>query len=269
MSDLSKVLAEWQSAETSGFEVAELKAVAAAEDGMTEVTLLVKERDDDATCNEDDTADEQCNDDDTTTDSEGTRENTDTSEDDGEDGSGRATWTVNGREFGYNELCTAVSEAEVPYPDDTSGDNLAETLQRAATLENQEKQTDETDTSNESDTNDENEWPDAEYLRNNGVEEKYVETVREHAANGCSQCQEEGCAFAANGEDADYCINHPDGDSSGDNDGESTPEGSAPADDVEKVSELYDISITTAEAVVFRVSKGDFDSHREAVETLA
>jgi hypothetical protein len=214
MSNLSEVLTEWQSAETSGYEVAEIHGAEAAEDGTVRLDITVKGHDMDATPNDTDTAEDQCKGDDKTggfkfgedRDARGNSDETEAPEDD----DGPREWTVNGKKFGYNELQTAVSESPLDYPTGADGDELANTLMRAATPEETENQGSEDDKSNESDTNDANdanqESNDTELPHPDELDNPDAKHYKAHFG----ECAKKDCDYGNQTAEANYCASHND-----------------------------------------------------------
>jgi len=171
MSEIPNVATAADSAATTRFETVEIRGVEACDDGSYNVTLNVagikdaptyQETDADETGSQDwvdhpehpdpnpreDPAGAEADDDDHHPDAGGTDGiPTRTVED-------RTEWQVEGRYLSYNELQKMVGNLEIPYPDDTSGENLAETLKTAAsgTESDGQDSEDEPDKAGEADT---------------------------------------------------------------------------------------------------------------------
>lgn len=170
-------------------------------------------------------------------------------------------------EMEYNDLSALISEADVDYPEDSSKAGLleaAEDIEDVSTVIGDDE--DVTEGDEEEDTiedgeNEEDTISDSELVEA-GVKESNIEDVRKYRSkNGV--CSEGNCPYGANNGE-DFCASHQ-GSSSSSKKKSSTSKKSN-ADKVSQVKDLFDLSSIEAEAVVFQVSEGNYDSHSEAVK---
>lgn len=265
MSEMTQTMAAVEECVSQRFADAEIKGIESQDDGSFEVKVMVKGRDTDATYQDTDAGTES----DTTQDQGGSDTDTDTTEGGDDTDTDRATWTVNGKEFGFNELQTAVSESPADYPAGADGDTLAETLAEVVNTTEGGEDTDEPteDDTSEDDTNDEteNDGVSDAYLLNSGISENNLEKVKEfREKNGI--CEKEGCEYGAN-DDSDYCASHQTRDTQ--KGGGTTEGGESNAEKVEQITDLFGVSNTEAREAVEAVNNDLFPSVSDALDQMS
>ena len=135
---------------------------------------------------------------------------------------------------------------------DCSGDIIGDDEKQSTTEPQSTTEDEENDTEGVTD----------QFLLNNGVQQKNLEAVRKYRSkNGV--CSAEGCEYGAN-KDSKYCASCKG--SSGSSKKKSSKSKTSNADQVGQVKDLFEVSQLEAEAVVFQVSEGNYDSHSEAVK---
>lgn len=201
----------------------------------------------------------------------------DDDDDETQDSGSKGPWMVNGEELTYQELPSMVSNLDVPYPDDRSGDNLAQVLRDAAaapsTTENSETDTPadtgSDDTSKEGDKFHRKGRKSRSYLTNNGVSANNVETCNNHREK-FGECHTKGCVYGAKSESTGYCGGCTNQELNGqkgikntdvsDNSGSSQSETDSTAERVKKVKEAFPVSPTMARQAVEAVNDGLVES---------
>jgi hypothetical protein len=169
-------------------------------------------------------------------------------------------------ELDYNSELKPLASSELDeWPESSTQDDLVEALiEDGYTIEDSDEQSttdeenDEQSTTEEQSTTDDVTEGD---LIEMGVKEDHLEKVMElRSKNGV--CQKEDCPYGAN-DGSDFCASHSSSSKS------STSNESSKKTNAEKVGQvkdLFDLNQLEADAVVFQVSEGNYDSYSEAVE---
>lgn len=194
-------------------------------------------------------------------------EESETDENEGDANNEPRTWVVNGEELDYNGLQTAVSNSDMSYPENRNGDNLAEMLNQGAkapeTTEDGQSETDDEDTTETTEQPSQGVMSE-ESLLEAGIDKGQIEKIQKYQRkNGI--CTHSECVYGAN-QDSDYCASHES--SKGQNGSTGGSNGQSNADKVQEVKAHFEEVETSiqAEAVVYQVSKGEYDSISEAVK---
>jgi hypothetical protein len=190
---------------------------------------------------EDDEADEGADD-------ESARDNSRADSEDGDDESAEGDEVdIHFKEMDYTDLQKLASEELDEYPDDRSQNGLAEALEEADISFADDDTT-------EGGENDEDAplHPDE---AENPTKENYVFHF--------GVCDSDDCSYGTANEESDYCASCS---KKHDNSSESSSSEKTNADKVQEVKDLFEISQIEAEAVVYQVSEGNYDSHSEAVK---
>lgn len=210
MAEKFQKLAAVLSAEDNGLENVEIKYADGCADGTHDILMNAQIASEAETPQKDETEESDVKEIDWSLGPDGSGSDTERADEQDDDPS---LWTVKGRELEYNDLQQAVSESEMDYPDDTSGDNLAEMLRSAASApdtDEQDTENDESDVSKESDTNEQNDGVSDEYLIREGVKAKHVEDVKVQREK-YGICGAEGCEYGCQ-EGSDTCASHNESD---------------------------------------------------------
>lgn len=153
------------------------------------------------------------------------------------------------KEMDYTDLQKLASEKLDEYPSDQSQTGLVNALESA------DLSADDTTEGESTKGDDENDTPSHPDEMDNPGKENYLHHF--------GVCQAEDCSYGAASEEEDYCASHRKKHSSSSNDSSSKKTN---AESVEEVEEAFSLSRIEAEAVVFQVSEGNYDSHLEAVK---
>lgn len=258
-----------EEAVTANVADAEITGLEALDDGTVSVTLTVDMGSDQETHKDADMGDEDVTENDKNPEggeADTTPDNDCADETDGPTDMGDGSWKVNGEILERNDLQKAVSAADVPWPSDTSSENLAEVLFNAATPSNtddsggQDEQVE--DTTNESDTNDENDGVSDQFLLNNGVAKENISAARKHRQDH-GVCQAENCEHGSKSDSNDYCASHDNGKNKGNSSGSS---GQSNADKTERVMNIFGCTNSVAQTAIRQVEDDMFGSVKEAIE---
>jgi hypothetical protein len=284
MSEIMDIGAAMEEAMNNKFADVKVEGLSAQDDGSVSMKVTVKDPKESDTCKASDTEDADVKQADMSarekavgafTDASAECDGADATDDDDEtqDSGSKGPWVVNGTELDYQELVSMVSQADVPYPEDRSGDNLAEVLENAAadgaTAADSENDTPEDDGGNDvskkGDKFHQKGRKSRAYLVNNGVPADNVKTCNKHREK-YGECHTEGCVYGAKSKSTGYCggctnqeLNGQKGiknAESSDNSGSSQAENDSTADRVKKVKDSFGVSPTMAREAVEAVNDG-------------
>jgi hypothetical protein len=188
----------------------------------------------------------------TEADPEGVEEQEDTTE-------GGDEVDIHFEEMDYKDLQKLASEQLASYPSDQSKTGLVKALSEAELEVNDTEGVEDTTEGGEEEEND---LPSKKELMEAGVKEQNVEDVLKYRSKN-GKCQTENCPYGANSS-SNYCASHQGSKEKSKTSNDSSKKSNA--DKVGQVKDLFEVSQLEAEAVVFQVSEGNYESYSEAVQ---